>query len=223
MVDYQDLVPFIKKWEGGLTGDPRDTSAAANPAPCGNDPRYNRPYHTNKGVTWATYRSTIPGANCAEFLEMPDAVFGQIWKKHYWDKVGGNYYSNQAVANAYASWAWGSGVAGANRQMEKFLMERYGYSLTQVSQLQQRIIILNQLSADDMKGLFDNLVDFRLKFFQSLPNWNVYGNGWTRRLNAWKVHNYKYIFMNEDYTKYILAGLAVLLLSLSVYYFVILK
>ena len=35
MAKFDDIIPLIKRHEGGLTGDPRDISAAANPSPCG--------------------------------------------------------------------------------------------------------------------------------------------------------------------------------------------
>ncbi len=224
MADHTDLIVFLKKWEGGATGDPRDTSAAKNPSPCGNDPKYNAPYHTNKGITWATYSSTVLGANCQEFMAMPDAVWGMIWKKYYWDKVGGDQIRNQAVANAYSTWAWGSGVSGANDLMRKMLKQKYGYKDEQVFTLQQRIAILNTLSEDDMPLLFDNLYQTRKAFFESLPNFSVYGNGWMRRLNEWRTINYAYIYVDlqidgKNVTKGVLYSLIALAVFLIAYYF----
>lgn len=220
MADHRDLIAFIKKQEGGKTGDPRDSSAAANSSPCGIDARYGAPYHTNKGVTWATYSSTIPNPNCPEFLAMPDDVWGLIWKRYYWDKVGGDQIENQAVANAYASWAWGSGVGGANSLMRKMLRERYGYTDTQTATLAQRIEILNYLSRKDMAVLFENLYDTRRKFFEGLSNFNVYGNGWIRRLNEWKALNYQYIYTKDvNVLKPVLYALAALAVFLIIYYF----
>ena len=39
MADYTKLVPFIRKWEGGFSNNPKDKGGA-----------------TNNGVTLATYR-----------------------------------------------------------------------------------------------------------------------------------------------------------------------
>ena len=35
MADYKNLVPFIRKVEGGVSSNPKDT-ASQNPSPCGN-------------------------------------------------------------------------------------------------------------------------------------------------------------------------------------------
>ena len=49
MVDYKNIVSFIRISEGGLSGDKEDLSSS-NPSPCGKDSK-GRPYHTNKGIT----------------------------------------------------------------------------------------------------------------------------------------------------------------------------
>lgn len=208
MADHRDAIRFIKKWEGGLTGHPTDT-ASNNPAPCGNDPRYDAPYHTNKGVTWTTYASAVSSPNCEEFLVMPDSVWLYIWKTKYWDKVQGDLIQNQAIANAYASWAWGSGVTGANNLMQSMLMNEYGYPLSQVSTPANRTAILNKLAQEDSGQLFDTMIKTRENFFRSLSTFSTFGSGWLARLRDFESYNRKYI-TGADYTNRLIVMLLVL-------------
>jgi lysozyme family protein len=217
MADHTDAINFIKKWEGGLTGHPAD-SASNNPSPCGNDPRYDAPYHTNKGVTWQTYSSAVQGGYCEEFLVMPDSVWLFIWKTKYWDKVQGDYIENQAIANAYASWAWGSGVTGASNLMQSMLMNKYGYSLAQVSTPANRTQILNHLAREDSAELFDTMIQTREQFFRSLSSFSTFGQGWLNRLEDFRSYNLKYVG-GVDYTKRLVVGLLVFAsLTIALYF-----
>ena len=55
MADYTNIINFIKAKEGGLSSATTDT-ASRNPSNCGNGSN-GKPYHTNKGVTWSTFKS----------------------------------------------------------------------------------------------------------------------------------------------------------------------
>jgi peptidoglycan LD-endopeptidase CwlK len=221
MADYRDAVNFIQAWEGGISGHPED-NASSNPSPCGNDPRYNAPIHTNKGITWTTYTNAVSGANCAEFLAMPQPVWLYIWEKKYFDAVGGNLISNQAIANTYASWAWGSGVGGANNLMQSVLINDYGYELSQVSSKYSRVAILNELSEKDSQELFNRLIAARESYFRSLSDFSVFGNGWLNRLRDFKKYNQKYVDNAfGGISKQIVMAVAILLIALIFTYFAI--
>jgi len=220
MANYKDAVNFIKEWEGGVSGHP-DDNASANPSPCGIDPRYNTPIHTNKGVTWQTFVG-IYGQSCDLFLEMPENIWLDIYKNYYWDKVGGDALYNQAIANAYASWAWGSGVGGANNLMRQFLMEEYGYSYSDVMLPEQRILILNWETRKDVERLFYGLVKARSEFYNQLEDSATFGAGWNNRLDAFVKHNEKYITTQSGKDKtYIIIALTLLVIAVLVYFILI--
>lgn len=215
VANHTDIIAFVRQAEGGMTGNPAD-SASANSSPCGIDPKYNAPIHTNKGVTWATYQGYrgAGSANCNEFLQMSDGLWASIWKNRYWDAVGADQIENQAIANVYATWAWGSGVGGANNLMRKALKDRYGYGEYDVNTLTKRINILNQESKQDANQLFTILCDEREKFFRSLSSFPAFGNGWLRRLEKFKTHNRRHLGQIDDNTLiYLLIGFAVLLIG----------
>ncbi len=220
MANFRDAVNFIQEWEGGISGHPED-NASNNPSPCGQDPRYGAPIHTNKGITWTTYTS-IYGASCDQFLEMPQDIWLNIYKKLYWDKIGGDALYNQAIANIYASWAWGSGVGGANNQMRQFLMQEYGYSYTDVMLPEQRILILNWQTRQDVERLFYGLTDWRREYLLGLSDAQYFGTGWTNRLDSFIDYNKKYITTrsNNDLNRVIIA-LTLLIIAVLAYFIVI--
>ena len=222
VAEHTDIIPFIRQAEGGLTGNPADANPAANPSPCGIDPNYNAPYHTNKGITWETYQGYRGAGNtdCQEFLQMSDGLWASIWKVKYWDAVKAGQIENQAIANTYASWAWGSGVGGANNLMKKALKQRYGYSESDVNTLDKRIAILNQEARQDVNQLFNLLSDERRKYFLSLTHLSVFHNGWLSRLEKFKTYNRRHLNQREDNTLiYLLIGFAVL--SIATYFLVL--
>ena len=220
MANYRDAVNFIQEWEGGISGHPED-NASSNPSPCGNDPRYNAPIHTNKGVTWQTFVE-IYGQSCDTFLEMPEDVWLNIYKTRYWDRIGGDGLYNQAIANTYASWAWGSGVGGADNEMRQFLMNEYGYSYTDVALREQRILILNWQTRQDPERLFFGMMDWRRNYLNGLSDATVFGNGWNNRLDAFIEYNKKYITTksNNDLRRLIIA-LTLFVIAVLVYFILI--
>ena len=111
MADYKNIVPFIRKVEGGLSSDPKD-SASKNASPCGNKNGY--PIHTNKGIQWATFKGLASkggySASCDNFINMPDSVWLKVYKAGFWDAVKGDKIKNQAIANVFVEMTWGSGL-----------------------------------------------------------------------------------------------------------------
>lgn len=112
------IVPFFKKWEGGLS---RNTSDSASSKPCPTSYNGKTGYHTNKGVTYATWVSFFGKNNDDRFFAMSDEDWGVIFKKGYWDKVKGDLMPAQFVADILVSWAWGSGSRTAIKQMQRVL------------------------------------------------------------------------------------------------------
>jgi NAD(P)-dependent dehydrogenase (short-subunit alcohol dehydrogenase family) len=115
MADYTKIVSFIKSKEGGLSSASTD-NASRNPSNCGNGSN-GKPYHTNKGVTWGTFKDLSSklgySATCDNFKKMPDTIWGKIYKEGYWNPMQGDRIQNQAVANTFVEMAYMSGV-GSN-------------------------------------------------------------------------------------------------------------
>lgn len=110
------VLEFVKKKEGGLSKDKTDP-AAVNPVPDGSG------YHTNKGVTWATFNVLgnslgYNGNDTKLFYEMPDNIWTKIIKRRYFQPF--ENLTTSKVCNYYVgTWAWGSGVTGAKNLLTK--------------------------------------------------------------------------------------------------------
>jgi lysozyme family protein len=193
MADHKNQINFIKKWEGGLSNDPRDVGPASHPAPC----VYNGQsgWHTNKGIIYATFESNAARlgyeASCANFITMADHIWLKIYKVSFWDKFLLDDYRSQAIADIIVSFAWGSGIGGAYKQLAKFLNALYGTSLPAITSgynLQNAKTIrdvFNRLTrtAHSEKRIHEELISHYRQFYISLNN-PTYQRGWLNRLNS---------------------------------------
>lgn len=206
MADYKNLVPFIRRVEGGLSSDPKD-SASRNSSPCGL--RNGLPIHTNKGVTWASFQglATRGGytANCENFMKMPDEIWLKIYKAGYWDAIKGDQIINQAIANVFVEMTWGSGLGcnnftkctvGTIPFMNKFFKENYNKNITTIDGF---VSFVNEL---DKKGqtpeLFEKLHDFRAERYTKMPSASAHLKGWLNRLNSFYILNKPYAISKKE-------------------------
>jgi hypothetical protein len=198
MADYKNLVPFILKAEGGLSGIRAD-SASKNPSNCGRDKKGN-PYHTNKGITWSTFQSFSKTAgyeaSCSNFLSMPEDVWGKIYKIGFWDKVEGDRIKNQAVANILAEISWMSGMGsfdgkkGLKPFLRTFFKNNYNVDFTDFSKM---VDFINDLeNKGQTPQLFKNITSFRKDKYISM-NQPTFLKGWLSRLNAFIHLNTPYV------------------------------
>ena len=209
MANYQNLISDILFFEGGLSKDKNDT-ASKNPVPDGTG------NHTNKGVTWATFKSLSTqlgySATAELFYKMPKDIWLKIYKIGYWDYIKAGSINSQAIANLYLQMAWGSGRDTAITQMFNWL-NSYKKGIVKTKTKDNIIVAINDLSKskETEKQLFLYLWNTRLNFLMSLKNWNTYKNGWTKRMNAIKSGGLELIeVQSEDIKKKFLLPVIVL-------------
>ena len=223
MVNYKNIVPFIKLKEGGLSANPSD-SASNNPSPCGKDSKGN-PYHTNKGIQWSTFKSLASEggytASCDNFLKMPDNVWLKVYKVGFWDKVQGDRIQNQAIANTFVEMTWGSGLGSISRGtgtlgwLNSFFKKNYNQNLTSISQM---VDFVNKLDDEGKTPeLFEKLNDFRASKYQSL-NQPAFTKGWLNRLNAFYLFNKPYAISKKTKTTTITVGVLLIVAGATLYY-----
>lgn len=182
MASSTNIRPFIQKWEGGLSKNPADT-AARNPAPW----TYNNQtgWHTNKGVTYATFlgMSTRLGyePSAQNFFAMPSPIWDGIFKQGYWDPWELDRMRSQIIADLIADFAYMSGTAGSFNSIKKYLA---GKGIT-VSTRGQAVDALNKISLGKEQQIYNELLAHREAFFKSL-NQPTFLNGWLNRLNSLK-------------------------------------
>ena len=197
MANYKNIVPFIRKVEGGITANPKDT-ASKNPSPCGKDKNGNS-YHTNKGIQWATFKGLASkggySTSCDNFLKMPDDIWLKIYKVGYWDEIQGDRIKNQAIANVFVEMVWGSGLGSVSRGtgtlgwLNRFFLKNYNQNLTSITQM---VDFVNKLDNEGKTPeLFEKLNDFRASKYKAL-NQPTFIKGWLNRLNSFYVLNKPY-------------------------------
>jgi lysozyme family protein len=222
MVNYKNLVPFIKIKEGGISGTPKD-SASKNPSPCGKD-RQGYPYHTNKGVQWATFKGLASKggytASCDNFLKMPDDIWNRIYKVGFWDEIQGDRIQNQAIANTFVEMVWGSGLGSVSRGtgtlgwLNSFFKKNYNQNLTSITQM---VNFVNKLDNEGKTPeLFEKLNNFRASKYKAL-NQPAFTKGWLNRLNAFYILNKPYAISKKEKTS-ITLGVILIVAGATLYY-----
>lgn len=189
---------YIKKWEGGLSKDPRD-QAAKDPVPDGSG------YHTNMGVTWQTFKSMAKTVGYTPtpklFYAMPKDVWLGIYKKGFWDVVKGDQINSQAIAELCADWVWGTG-GYAISLIQKALNKLGAYPALPGSYVFGPLTLkaMNDLiKKKGEKTVFEALYAARKSFTQNLaanPKYSAFGTGWMNRLNDFYAFASKLVVEN---------------------------
>ena len=219
MADHKDIINFTKIAEGGLSSAQTDT-AKNNPSPCGKG-KNGYPYHTNKGIQWITFKSLAEkggyAASCDNFLKMPDSIWLKIYKIGFWDPMQGDKIKNQAIANTFVKWAWGSGVGGATNSLKKFFISKYNKDFSSISQM---VSFVNEIhDKDQNKKLFDELMAHREAFLRSTGQ-TANLKGWFNREDAFYLYNVHYTLSKtqKQTAKAITYGVITIVLGISLIY-----
>lgn len=182
MADYKNSIKIIQAKEGGLSSDPND-SASANPVPDGSG------NHTNKGITWTSFVAYGPqlGYNPtpALFYQMPDNIWGLIYKKIFWDKfINGDQIKSDSIAILLVDFTFNAGY-NAGKQLQKVLNANFGYHLTVDGQMGPQT--LAAVNAVDQNKLLDLFQAARLHYYQNVvaanPKDQKFYDGWISRAN----------------------------------------
>ena len=173
MANYQNIIPFILKAEGGLSKDKNDM-ASKYPVPDGSG------YHTNKGITWKVW-SNVYGSDknsIQQFYDMPQSKWNIIFKRLYWDSIKGDNIISQRIADILVNWVWGSGIYIPVSRLQKIL----GLKVDGVFGGNT----LNAVNLANEKLLYEALKNSQYNFFDTLsnkPEYSMYKQGWLNRLN----------------------------------------
>lgn len=174
---------YILKWEGGLSKHERD-SASKHPVPDGSG------YHTNKGITWRVFKSIYGSSqeSINRFYRMTHDDFRGVYKI-YWNAVKADLISSQILAEYVTDFAWGSGVAGSTRQIQRWLNSE-GFNLVVDGKFgNQTVNAINKLIQDKGECLvFESLNAHRRAFLRTLRDFNVFGKGWLNRLDDFVLY-----------------------------------
>lgn len=173
MTNYLKMVPFIKKWEGGISKDTRD-QCSKDPLPDGSG------FHTNKGICWMTFKAVFGSSPEAvkKFYTMNDEDWGKVYKGLFWDKMRGDEIKSQKVADIIVHWAWGSGQSIPSKTIQNIV------GVTADGNIGPKTVAA--INAMDEATLVAKLKDRNYAFYEGLvvqPKYAMYRKGWFNRLN----------------------------------------
>lgn len=181
------LVPFMKRWEGGLSRKTTDT-ASNNPSPY----EHNgvKGWHTNMGVTWGTFESNASRlgytVNKQNFIHMSDKIWYTIMKGAYMEAYDLDKISDlPRIQAVIITWSWGSGTGGSETRLARFIRENWDIDDSNISKEEIIDIFSKKISPLNEKIWFDKLNDQRQRDFKAMNQPANY-NGWINRLNDFR-------------------------------------
>lgn len=183
MADIKHLRPFILKWEGGLSRDANDTASRVK---CPTPYKGKTGYHTNKGITYAVWRSVFGSDKDMRFLEINDADWDIVIKRLFWDRWKADEIKDQAVANTLVDWVWGSGVYGIKIPQRMLNVTADGVVGAKT------IEALNNAPKDFLQRLYKEREDFLHRIVRSNPTQKVFLKGWMNRMADLRKWNEKF-------------------------------
>jgi hypothetical protein len=159
------LIDVKLKVEGGLTGNPNDSAAKKGFCPTLLD---GKRYHTNKGVTYAVWKSIFGSGNDKRFLKMSHDDWVKVFDSLYWNKHGKSS-KYESVNALLVSYAWGGSKDATIRGAKKILGVN---SLDMVSE------------AEAVAALISARAQLFINISQPGSKNNTFRSGWINATNA---------------------------------------
>jgi len=183
--DYRKYVPFVLRWEGGVSNNAADRGGL-----------------TYKGITYKTYNALCKTVlkkdpHREHFLSLTDEEVG-LFVKHYWDKsTNNNQIASQKIAEAITSWHWGSGKLGL-MWYQQMLNKEYNCKLVVDGIIgRASIVAINSIDPD---SLFQMSIKYRRDRFYTIvknnPSQKVFLKGWLNRLRYFAKRHGELDFYN---------------------------
>jgi lysozyme family protein len=178
-MNLETYVKFIKKWEGGLSGDPSDSCSSMY---CPTLFK-GKMYHTNMGICYSTWSGTFGTTNDQRFLNMNSEDWFKIFKKGYWDQCKADEFKCFSVGVIVAGMAWGSGQHRAIITLQQALN-----NLGKHVSIDGKIGPMTLKAANELDDtiLFDELIRLREAFFVAISKPGMknakFRKGWLNRL-----------------------------------------
>lgn len=176
-----DYIKVCKKWEGGLSRDPKDS---ASTRPCPTPYNGKTGWHTNCGVTYAVWKAVFGSENDDRFYKMSNEDWFVIFDRRYYSKVRGKDFKSINVAAIVVGMAWGSGIKQAGITLQKAI-NNLGGNLKVDGVIGDKTIEAANAIAPVV--LFDEIMKLRIQFFKYIGREGTTNHkflqGWLNRAN----------------------------------------
>lgn len=178
------LIPFIERWEGGLSRALTDT-ASSNPAPWTH--KGKKGWHTNKGITYSTFISLSKKIGYAvtphNFFKMSEQLWLKILMEGYMKPYPLHRIKHlPRIQAVIITWAWGSGLGGSERRLANFQREIMGIIDGDITKSEIVENFKRYITKVNERKWFNLLCDRRAEDFTKMSTFSANGRGWLRRL-----------------------------------------
>ena len=162
---FEHCLTLLLQHEGGYSNHPSDFGGM-----------------TNLGVTEAVWALWVGHpVNEKQMRALTPTDVAPLYKRKYWDAVRADELSN-GLDYCVFDCAVNSGVGRAVKILQSCLGVNADGGFGSVT-----MAAVSQFKNDSLKTLITEYCDDRLKFLENLPTWDVFGNGWERRVIEVKV------------------------------------
>lgn len=131
----------------------------------------NHPADKGGPTKWGVSQRAYPNLDIKN-LTLDDAK--EIYRRDYWNKCGADKLP-EGVAVMAADLAYNSGVSRSIKLMQRTC------GLPESGKLDS--VTLAKIKSSDIPDYMAKFKTVRMNFLKSLSNWNVFGRGWTNRVN----------------------------------------
>lgn len=175
MADFNRAIPIILKHEGGFVWHEADPGGA-----------------TNRGIIFSLFKQYAsalelePTVEVLKTLTEDQAKF--IYREHFWDKMRGDDFRSQAVADIVFD-----GFVNMGGRALRMLQLEIGVTVDGIIGAGTLAIV----NAADPELVFNGYKDARILYYNDLaerkPSMKVFLKGWLSRINSFNYHNYQTI------------------------------
>ena len=166
MADFEKAIPHVLKWEGGFVNHPADPGGA-----------------TNRGIIFSLFKEYAKSLgllpNVDALKSLTEAQAKKIYKSHFWDKMQGDKFTDQSIANITFDGFVNSGYNGIK------IVQRMAGTKTDGIIGTNSLFVINSAVP---QVLFESIKDERIRYYESLaerkPQMQVFLKGWLNRINS---------------------------------------
>ena len=169
MANFDVFLPIVLRFEGGYCDDPTDPGG-----------------ETNKGITMAVFQNCSHellglDPNSDNLKALTDAQAGIIYKALYWNKMQGNSFGSQDLANIVCDFYVNSGTHAT--QLLQHVLNNMGANVVEDGAIGPAS--MQALGGFDQVQVYRQYKQGRIAYYQALgQKYPQFLQGWLNRVNS---------------------------------------